>query len=33
VPASIISLGYYAHFAGDGVLLPKSAHGSLIRLF
>ena len=32
VPASIISLGYYAHFAGDGVLLPKSAHGFLLRL-
>lgn len=33
VPASVISLGYYARFFGDGVLLPSSAHGSLIRIF
>ena len=33
VPASIISLGYYARFFGDGVLQPSSAHGPLIRVF
>ena len=32
VVRSILSLGYYAHFAGDGVLQAKSAHGPLIRL-
>lgn len=32
VPASVISLGYYARFLGDGVLLPSSSHGPLIRI-